>query len=150
MPCKLVDGLRCLVVDRIAGSRTMSVLSTPGSRLPLHATSVGKVLLAFGSSELQEAVLKSLDRYTDTTITDARTLRTQIATIKAQGFAKTHEELEAGATSIAVPLRGKGGRVIAALGIVAPSDNGRDVSRMLPVLHVTAQALSKKLAESGY
>jgi DNA-binding IclR family transcriptional regulator len=145
----VVDGLRCLVVERIAGSRTMSVLSTPGSRLPLHATGVGKVLLAFGTSELQEAVLNSLDRYTDTTITDAHMLRTQLATIKAHGFAKTHEELATGATSIAVPLRGTNGKVIAALGIVAPSNNSRDISRMLPVLHVTAKALSKKLVESG-
>jgi DNA-binding IclR family transcriptional regulator len=146
----VVDGLRCLVVERIAGSRTMSVMSTPGSRLPLHATGVGKVLMAFGTHELQDAVLNSLDRYTDTTITDAKKLRAQLATIKAQGFAKTHEELAAGATSIAVPLRGKGGKVIAAMGIVAPSDDSRDISRMLPVLQVTAAALSKKLVESGY
>jgi len=149
----VVDGLRCLVVERIAGSRTMSVMSKPGSRLPLHATGVGKVLMAFGPSELADAVLNSLDRYTDTTITDAEKLRAQLVTIKAQGFAKTHEELAAGATSIAVPLwgkGGKGGKVIAAMGIVAPSDDSRDISRMLPVLQVTAAALSKKLAESGY
>jgi DNA-binding IclR family transcriptional regulator len=145
----VLDGLRCLVVDRIAGSRTMSVMSTPGSRLPLHATGVGKVLVAFGTHELQEAVLNSLDRYTDTTITDAATLRGQLAAIKAQGFAKTNEELAAGATSIAVPLRGKGGKVIAALGIVAPSDDIRDISRMLPMMHVTATAMSKKFVESG-
>lgn len=145
----VLDGLRCLVVERIAGSRTMSVMSKPGSRLPLHATGVGKVLMAFGTHELQDAVLNSLDRFTDTTITDATKLRAQLATIKAQGFAKTHEELAAGATSIAVPLKGKGGKVIAALGIVAPSDDSRDISRMLPVLQVTAAALSKKLVESG-
>ena len=145
----VLDGLRCLVVDRIAGSRTMSVMSTPGSRLPLHATGVGKVLLAFGTHELQDAVLNSLDRFTDTTITDAHKLRAQLATIKAQGFAQTNEELAAGATSIAVPLRGKSGKVIAALGIVAPSTNHRDIARMLPVMQVTAAALSKKLVESG-
>lgn len=144
----VLDGLRCLVVERIAGSRTMSVLSKPGSRLPLHATGIGKVLLAFGSQELHDAVLNSLDRYTDRTITDAPTLSAQLATIKQQGFAQTHEELAAGATSIAVPLRGKGGRVIAALGIVAPSET-RDMSRMLPVMQVTAAALSKKLVDNG-
>jgi DNA-binding IclR family transcriptional regulator len=144
----VLDGLRCLIVERIAGSRTMSVQSKPGSRLPLHATGVGKVLLAFGSQDLRDAVLNSLDRYTERTITDAPTLSAQLDSIKRQGFAETREELEAGAVSIAVPLKGRGGRVIAALGIVAPSD-GRDISRMLPVMQVTAAALSKKLVDTG-
>ena len=144
----VLDGLRILVVDRIAGSRSIEVLSKPGSRLPLHATGVGKVLLAFGGQELQDAVLGSLDRYTDSTITDAPTLKAQLLTIRSQGFAVTREELAPGATSVAVPLRGKGGTVIAALGVVSSSDNA-EISRMVPVLQVTAAALSKKLAQSG-
>jgi DNA-binding IclR family transcriptional regulator len=143
----VLDGLRCLIVDRIAGSRTRSVLSKPGSRLPLHATGVGKVLLAFGGSELQEAVLGNLDRYTDKTITDATQLRSQLRAIVSQGFAQTHEELEAGATSLAVPLRGRGGVVIAALGLVAPSESS--VSKLVPVMQVTAASLSRRLVEAG-
>ena len=144
----VLDGLRCLVVERIAGSRTMSVVSKPGARLPLHATGVGKVLLAFGSQELQSAVLNSLDRYTDKTITDADKLNSQLETIRSQGFAHTHEELAAGATSVAFPLRGKGGKVIAALGMVSPSDS-TEISRLVPSMQVTAAALSRKLVESG-
>lgn len=144
----VLDGLRCLVVDRIAGSRTISVLSKPGSRLPLHATGVGKVLLTFGGTELQDAVLGSLDRYTDQTITDVATLKSQLTTIRSQGFAFTCDELVPGATSVAVPLRGKGGTVIAALGVVSSSENA-EISRMVPVLQVTAAALSMKLAQSG-
>lgn len=144
----VLDGLRCLVVDRIAGSRSIEVLSKPGSRLPLHATGVGKVLVAFGDDDLQEAVLGSLDRYTDQTITDAATLRSQLLTIRSQGFALTREELAPGATSVAVPLRGKGGAVIAAMGVVSSSDNTA-LNRMVPVLQVTAAALSKKLVQSG-
>lgn len=144
----VLDGLRCLIVDRIAGSRTIEVLSKPGSRLPLHATGVGKVLVAFGGDELQEAVLGSLERYTDSTITDAATLRSQLLTIRSQGFAVTREELAPGAISVAVPLRGKGGAVIAALGLVSSSENA-EITRMAPVLQITAAALSKKLAQSG-
>ena len=148
MQIAVLDGLRILVVDRIAGSRSIEVLSKPGSRLPLHATGVGKVLLAYGGQDLQDAVLGSLDRYTDSTITDAPTLKAQLLTIRSQGFAVTREELAPGATSVAVPLRGKGGTVIAALGVVSSSDNA-EISRMVPVLQVTAAALSKKLAQSG-
>ncbi|HWH97657.1 MAG TPA: IclR family transcriptional regulator [Pseudolysinimonas sp.] len=144
----VLDGLRCLIVDRIAGSRTMSVLSKPGSRLPLHATGVGKVLLAFGGQDLQDAVLGSLDRYTQQTITDARLLRSQLRTITSQGFARTHEELAPGATSIAVPLRGQDGTVIAAMGIVTPS-SGSESTKLVPIMQVTAAALSRKLIEAG-
>lgn len=144
----VIDGLRCLIVDRIAGSRTMSVLSKPGTRLPLHATGVGKVLLAYGSDELRDAALSTLDRYTEQTITDSATLAEQLHVIKTEGYAITYAELAEGATSVAVPVRGKAGKVIAAIGVVLPSTN-TEPQRMVPVLQVTAAALSKKLVDSG-
>lgn len=144
----VVDGLRCLIVDRIAGSRTMKVLSKPGSRLPLHATGVGKVLLAYGGQDLQSAVLNTLDAYTEQTVTDASELQAQLHEIKSRGFAITYAELIAGATSVAVPVRGKAGKVIAALGVILPSSN-TEPKRMVPVLQVTAAALSKKLVDLG-
>lgn len=144
----VLDGLRCLIVERIAGSRTLATQSKPGERLPLHATGVGKVLLAFGDDEVQDAVLGSLDRYTDKTITNADELRKQLRRIREQGVAETGEELAAGATSIAVPVRGAGGNVIAALGYIAPAGSG-SLARMVPVLQVTANALAKQLIAKG-
>jgi DNA-binding IclR family transcriptional regulator len=144
----VLDGLRCLIVDRIAGSRTMSVLSKPGTRLPLHASGVGKILLAYGGPELHDAVLGSLDRYTEQTITDSAQLSEQLRAITLQGYAITYAELAEGATSVAVPVRGKAGTVIAALGVVLPSTN-TEPQRMVPVLQVTAAALSKKLVDTG-
>lgn len=144
----VLDGLRCLVVERIAGTRTLTTRSRPGSRLPLHATAVGKVLLAFGDDELKDAVCNSLERFTDNTITDETILRSQLKTIHARGYAESDEELDAGAVSVAVPLRGKGGKVIAALGVVCPADK-QVLSRMLPIMQVTGAALSRKLAEVG-
>ena len=144
----VLDGMRCLIVERIAGSRTLATQSKPGERLPLHATGVGKVLLANSDDELQAAVLGSLDRYTDKTITDAGLMAAQLRKIKQQGYAETGEELAAGATSVAVPVRGTGGKAIAALGYIGPSGSG-SLARMLPVLQVTANALSKQLIAKG-
>lgn len=144
----VLDGLRCLIVERIAGSRTMSVQSRPGARLPLHASGVGKVLLAYGNHDLHDAVLTSLERYTAQTITDPAKLSEQLKAVKSQGFAITDAELEEGARSVAVPVRGKGGKVIAALGVVVPSSH-TDAQRMVPVLQVTSAALSRKLVEAG-
>jgi DNA-binding IclR family transcriptional regulator len=144
----VLDGMRCLVIDRIAGSRSMEVVSRPGARLPLHATGVGKVLLAFGKPDLQEAVLASLDKFTEKTITDPSSLRRQLKEIKAQGFAATKDELAMGAVSLGVPVRGYGGKVIAALGVVLPSTH-RDIGHLVPVLRVTSDGLSRKLVASG-
>jgi DNA-binding IclR family transcriptional regulator len=144
----VLDGFRCLIVERIAGSRTLAVISKPGARLPLHASGVGKVLLAHGSRELQGAVLGSLDKYTGKTITDAAVLETQLKEIKRLGFAHSQEELAIGATSLAVPITGFGNKVTAALGIVTPVAN-KDLDRMVSVLKVSASALSRKLVLSG-
>ena len=144
----VLDGFRCLIVERIAGSRTLEVVSKPGARLPLHASGVGKVLLAHGSNDLLEAALGALDSYTAKTITDAAALRKQLAEIKAKGFAYSQEELTLGATSLAVPITGYGNKVIASLGVVTPVEN-RDIERMVSVLKVSASALSKKLILNG-
>lgn len=144
----VLDGLRCLIVDRIAGSRTLATQSKPGERLPLHATGVGKVLLANSEGDVQAAVLGSLERYTEKTITDASQLSIQLRKIREQGYAETGEELASGAVSLAVPVRGNGGKVIAALGYIAPAASG-SLGRMLPPLQVTANALSKQLLARG-
>ena len=144
----VLDGIRCLIVERIAGSRTLEVVSKPGARLPLHASGVGKVLLANGSKELQQAALESMEKFTGSTITDAEVLKKQLVAIKTQGFAHSQEELAIGATSLAVPIFGYGNKVIAALGIVTPVAN-RDIERMVSVLKVSAAALSRKLVING-
>ena len=144
----VLDGLRCLIVERIAGSRTLSVISKPGARLPLHASGVGKILLAYGTKDLQLAALETLDKYTGKTITDAAVLSKQLKTIKSQGYAHSQEELAEGATSLAVPIYGYGNKVIASLGIVTPVAN-KDMERMVSVLKVSAAALSKKLVLNG-
>lgn len=144
----VLDGVRCLIVERIAGSKTLSVISKPGARLPLHASGVGKVLLAYGSNDLKQAALATLDSYTGKTITDAGVLSQQLEQIRKLGFAYAQEELAIGATSMAVPIFGYGNKVIAALGVVTPVAN-KDVERMVSVLRVTATALSKNLILNG-
>lgn len=144
----VLDGMKCLIVERIAGSRTLEVISKPGARLPLHASGVGKVLLAFGSLDLQEAALKNLDRHTPNTIVSQTEMHRQLRTIQSHGYAVSLEELMVGAASVAVPIRGRGDRVIAALGIVSPVKT-IDLAQMVSVLRVTARALSGKLIGSS-
>ncbi len=92
-----------------------------GSRLPSYCTSLGKVLLAFLPDEEQHELVvgMALAKRGPHTITARKALRDELANVIEQGFAVSDEELAAGLVSIAVPVRGATGDVIAALGISA-------------------------------
>ncbi len=111
------DGTEVLYVDRLAGHASVPVVSSIGSRLPMHATGVGKVLLAHAPAEVQHAVLADLPRITPYTITQPGLLRRQLARVLRDDYATTTEEMSLGACSVAVPIR-RGADVVAALGIV--------------------------------
>ena len=69
------DGLSALYVERISGRESVPVVSQVGSRLPLHATGVGKVLLAAAPDDVLERMLGALTRETRHTIADPQLLR---------------------------------------------------------------------------
>ena len=138
------DGLQVLYLDRISGRRSVPVVSNVGSRLPLHATGVGKVLLAHAPDEVREQVLASLTRVTAYTITQPARLRTQLDQVRADGYATTVEEMSLGACSIAVPVR-RGDDVVAALGVVVPSLK-REKTRLVAALTVAAHGIGRTLA----
>jgi DNA-binding IclR family transcriptional regulator len=145
------EGTRALYVERISGRESVPVVSQVGSRLPLHATGVGKVLLAWAPDEVAEEVLRGLTRETRHTVVDAGRLRREIAEIRRRGFARTAEEMSLGASSVAVPVpvERSGGAVVAgALGVVVPSHR-RDPTRLVPALEVAARGVGRELARTG-
>lgn len=137
------DGTRALYLDRVRGHRSVPVVSTTGSRLPLHATGVGKVLLAHAPTEVQDAVLADLPRVTAYTLTQPGTLRRQLTRVRETGFATTAEEMTLGACSVAVPVR-RDGEVVAALGLVVAT-LGRDRPRLVAALEVAARGIGRAL-----
>ena len=139
------DGTAVLYVDRLAGHASVPVVSSVGSRLPMHATGVGKVLLAYAPEPVQVAVLRDLPRITRRTITEPGRLRRDIARVRQVGFAETHEELSVGAHSVAVPVRNGKDRVVAALGVVVP-DLKRDRDRLVAALQVAAQGIGRSVS----
>lgn len=137
------DGLQALYLDRLAGHASVPVVSTIGARLPLHATGVGKVLLAYAPPEMGEEVLANLVRITPHTVIHAGVLRAQLARAHRDGYATTHEEMTLGACSVAVPVF-RGQEVAAALGVVVPTLK-RDRLRLVAALQVAAQGISRNL-----
>lgn len=142
------DGDRVLYLDRLAGHASVPVVSTVGSRLPMHATGVGKVLLAHAPEEVRQAVLADLRRVTPYTITQPGRLRAQLARVRQDGYAQTSEEMSLGACSVAVPIHDVTGRVIAALGIVVP-DLKRSRPGLVAALQVAAQGIRRSIRDAA-
>ena len=136
------DESSTLYVDRLAGHASVPVVSSIGSRLPLHATGVGKVLLAHAPLEVQHAVLADLTRITPYTITQPGLLRRQLAKVLRDGYATTTEEMSLGACFLAVPIR-RGPDVVASLGMVLPSL--KDRARLVGALQVAARGIGRSL-----
>ncbi|MGZ4436860.1 MAG: IclR family transcriptional regulator [Nocardioides sp.] len=141
------DGAEALYLDRLRGNTSVPIVSTIGSRLPMHATGVGKVLLAHAPAEVQQQVMEHLTRITPYTITQPGLLRRQLARVLRDDHATTVEEMSLGACSVAVPIR-SGPRVVAALGMVVPSLR-TERPRLVSALQVAARGIGRRLADSG-
>lgn len=136
------DGDQVLYLDRLAGHASVPAVSRVGARLPLHATGVGKVLLAFAPADVRERVLGSLTRLTPYTVVHAGTLASELRRVHRDGYAKTVEEMTLGACSVAVPIRRRDDEVVAALGIVVPN-LGRDRATLVAALQVAANGIRR-------
>lgn len=103
------------------GAGAITVDSWVGRPTPLHATSSGKVLLAYAPAAVRERVMAGLVRYTDATVTDPTVLTVQLDRVPVDGWACTVGELEVGLNAVAAPVRRNDGVVVAALSISAPA-----------------------------
>jgi DNA-binding IclR family transcriptional regulator len=144
----VLDGMNALYIDRISGRRAVPIVSKPAARLPLHATGVGKVLLANADPEIQRAALSELTRMTRYTVVEPQRLLRQFAEIRERGYATTSEEMTMGTSSIAAPITNRQGRVVAALGLVTTSHH-RELSRLAPAVQLGARGISRSIATPG-
>lgn len=142
----LRDGDQVLYLERLRGHATVPIVSTVGSRLPLHATGVGKVLLAHAPRDVQQRVLADLTRITPYTVVHPGVLGRQLQRVRTEGYATTSEEMSLGACSIAVPVARRD-EVVAALGVVVPSLR-RERQRLVTALQVTASGIGRALVRS--
>lgn len=136
-----------LYVARAATSRVMSVALNTGSRLPAYCTSLGRVMLAYlPADELDQYLARTkLRPMTEHTVTSVKRLREILAGVRQAGYAVNDEELELGLRSIAVPVRGASGKVLAALNVGAQAArvSVRQLEQeFLPVLQRGAQELA--------
>ena len=106
-----------------ASREPLRVDQRAGTRVPVHASAMGKAILAFGSDGLAETVgaLTSLERLTKNTITSRRRLTAELAVVRAKGFAVNDEERNVGVRAIAAPVLDQAGTARAAIAVQGPS-----------------------------
>jgi IclR family pca regulon transcriptional regulator len=151
---------------RVSTRRIMNVNVTVGTRLPAYATSLGRVILAdLPEARVTEALTGGLPERlhpltpptpltssTPRTITDPDRFRAELDRVRKAGYAMVEEELEQGLRSIAVPVRDRGGRAVAAVNVAMHSSRRTAeacVSDVLPELHATATRIEADLHIAG-
>jgi IclR family transcriptional regulator, KDG regulon repressor len=116
---------KVVYVERLDSPNTMKMFLARGRCIHAHATSTGKVLLAYLPARLLERTLTGweLEAVTPHTITDMEVLRAELVTIRARGYAENRHEAEVGVVGAAAPIRNRAGTVVAALGIAGPAEH---------------------------
>jgi len=115
----VLDHTDVVYVARVPTTRIMTVSISVGTRFPAYATSMGRVLLA-GLPEHDLAgylATTPLKRLTARTLVSIEGLRTELARVRAQGWALVDQELEEGLRSVAAPIRDASGRTVAAVNV---------------------------------
>jgi DNA-binding IclR family transcriptional regulator len=117
----VLSGREALYLDQVSGPSSLALHNWAGQRIPLHATSNGKVLLAFGPPDLLADLGSPLPRFTAGTITDPSTVAAELDDVRRCGFAVAVDELEMGLTAVAAPVTGLSGTVVASLSASGPT-----------------------------
>ena len=147
----VLDDTDIVYVARVPTHRIMSITLGIGTRLPAHATSMGRVLLtglAHGDLDAWFRRVK-LERLTEKTVVDPRRLRQIVETSRRRGFAMVDQELEQGVRSIAVPIHDAAGAVAAAVNVsahVSRVSSTALVKKFLPHLRRAAEGIETAVA----
>ena len=139
-----------LYVDRIEAGWPLGLRFNPGSRVPLHCTSMGKVLLSSLPIDARRQLLMSspLHKYTENTITDLDRLEEELDANRQRDLAIDNQEFLAGVVCIATPVRSNGHDVVAAIAISAPMARMTVDSALAkaPLLKAAAEKIGATLA----
>lgn len=132
-----------LYVEQAAGGGRHSSYNWVGQRIPLHATSNGKVLLCELSDTERDQLLTELPAYTPSTVTDRAQLDSELRDIREQGHATAIDELDVGLTAIAAAIRDARGGIAGSMSISGPTfrfDEVRRAELLAPLLDAAAEA----------
>jgi DNA-binding IclR family transcriptional regulator len=133
-----------ITVDFVPGSHQLQPVSRLGRPSIAHATSAGKVMLAFSGRELPVGPLRA---YTPQTITDPKALASEIGQVRERGYARAVGEREPDLAAVAAPIRSSRGELEAIVALQGPSSrfDAAAVEAAVPLLIERANAISAEL-----
>jgi DNA-binding IclR family transcriptional regulator len=141
----VLEGEEVLFLERLSAPDAVINYTRIAGRLPLHVSSSGLVLLAFGGRELQERILaRPLPRLTPNTIVTPAQLRAALAEVRRQEFAYLPGHVHEDALGVAVPVRDGKAAVVAALAAIVPV--GAESRAVTGVLRTAARGITRRLA----
>ncbi|MFJ3673524.1 IclR family transcriptional regulator [Streptomyces sp. NPDC090106] len=140
----LLDGDQALVVEKISRLRGAPTRSRAGGRLPLHASGVGRAMLAHTPEAVQERILRSpLAPYTAHTVTSPRELRFLLAQIRRDRTAYCHQEFTVGAFACAAPIPAPEASTVAAISVIVRTD--QEAVQFAAAVRTTAVGIRRAL-----
>jgi IclR family pca regulon transcriptional regulator len=147
----VLDDTEVVYIARASVKKIMSINLSIGTRLPAWATATGRVLLSsLAQPELARVLANSqITEHAVNTLTSVAALEANIATVHEHGYSLVSQELEFGLTAVAVPLRDKSGRVIAAMNVaghVLRNTREQMLEHHLPILQNAAAEINAALA----
>ena len=143
----IAQGIYAVTVLKANPERKFSAVPNIGDKRQLHATSVGKCLLAFNSNSCFDQLMNSrepLKAYNDRTVTDRKLIGEYLTSVREKGFAIDREEVEKGLTCFGAPIFDEMKHCIAAISISVPSFRIEDEQLFIDKVVQTASQISSK------
>jgi IclR family acetate operon transcriptional repressor len=148
----VMAGNHVVYLDRVESAWPFGLRFEPGSRVPLHCTSMGKLFLSLLPSHKRAMLLRAapLYRYTANTVTDLDALEGELDRIRETGISTDNQEFLAGVVCVSVSVATASDRSIAALAISAPIARMslQQALKYVPSLRGAAARLSETIVET--
>jgi IclR family acetate operon transcriptional repressor len=145
----IIDGTEAVFIDQVQCREMMRTIVKLGSRVPLHASGVGKAIFAALPDDQIDAILKvkGLPRITSNTITSPETMWASVRVIRQRGWSFDDEEHALGTRCVAAPIYDEHADVLGAISLAGPSSRLPDerIKQLGPVVAHTAEELTHRL-----
>jgi DNA-binding IclR family transcriptional regulator len=147
----LLQGNEVVCAEVVSSPNTIRFMPERGRAIPLHASALGRAVLAFLPESFLRKYLEEigLPAITPCTVTNPKVFRALLVQIRKQRYALTFQQMYLGARGVAVPIFGHEGTAIASLGISGPHSRftDRQARRLVPALSEHAAAISEMMCE---
>lgn len=136
-------------VDKVDSPQPLKAMTAIGSRVPATVTSTGKALLAWLPEEALTEAMKHVKRFTPLTLMRRRDVEKDLEETRSRGYAINRGEFRTGVCGLAVPVRGRDGVVVAALGVWGAETNILGARRE-ELARLTIEAAATVSRQLGY